>query len=74
MSKVIPGVPESISRDDYIALFASVGIEAKNTTELSFRADGIYATVFERDESGSLVIDTAGDCVVKNTVYIPVED
>jgi len=74
MSKVIEGVPESISRDAYVALFASVGIDAKNTVELSFRPDGIYAMVFERSENGAMVIDAVEGCAVKNAIYIPVED
>ncbi|ERI39188.1 hypothetical protein M707_02745 [Arthrobacter sp. AK-YN10] len=74
MSKTIPSVPESITRDAYVALFTSLGIDAMNTKELSFRPDGVYATVFERTENGALVIDEIEGCAVKNVVYIPVED
>ena len=72
MSKVIPGIPESITRAAYIKLFEAVGIEPRDTKELMFCADGIYATVFARDESGARVIDpTMGP--MNNAIYIPVE-
>ena len=74
MPKTIPGVPESITRDAYIKLFEAAGIEPRNTTELSFKADGIYASVFERTEAGALIIDEVEGCAVKHAIYIPVED
>lgn len=73
MSKVIEGVPESITRDAYIALIAATGIDPHAITELSFKADGIVATVFYTDGSGAKVADKVGETFLKHHVYIPVE-
>ena len=72
MSKVIHGVPEKISRADYIKLFEAVGIEPRDTKELMFCSDGIYATVFARDENGDRIFDPILG-PMNNAIYIPVE-
>jgi len=74
MSKTIPGVPESITRDAYTSLIAATGIDPHAITELSFRANGIYATVFYINERGAKEADQIGETFLKHTVYIPVED
>ena len=74
MSKTIPGVPESITRAAYTSLIAATGIDPHAITELSFRANGIYATVFYINERGAKEADRIGDTFLKHTVYIPVED
>ena len=74
MTKAIPGVPESITRDAYIKLFEAAGIDPCNTTELSFKADGIYATVFYINKQGAREADVLGESFLKHTIYIPVED
>ena len=73
MSKNIPGVPESITREQYKALFEAAGIEPRNTIELTFCADGIYALVMARDEHGDRVVDPVKG-PMNHTIYIPVED
>jgi len=73
MSKVIPGVPESITRDAYIKLIEASGLDPVDIKELMFCADGIYATVFARDENGARVIDPIQG-PMNNAIYIPVED
>ena len=73
MSKVIEGVPESITRDAYISLIAATGIDPNAIHELSFKADGIVATVFHINASGGKVADKIGDTFLKHHVYIPVE-
>lgn len=73
MSKVIEGVPESITRAAYVSLIAATGIDPNAITELSFKADGVVATVFYRNESGAKVADKIGDTFLKHHVYIPVE-
>lgn len=74
MSKEIPGVPESITREAYIKLFEAAGIEPRQTLELSFKADGIYATVFALNADGKRVVDPQVDGFAKHEIYIPVED
>jgi len=73
MSKNIPGVPESITRKQYLDLFDAAGIDPRNTKELMFCTDGIYATVFARDENGARVIDPVQG-PMNHAIYIPVED
>jgi len=73
MSKVIPGVPESITREAYTSLIEATGIDPHAITELSFRADGIYATVFYINEYGAKEADKIGETFLKHNVYIPVE-
>jgi len=74
MSKPIPGVPESITRAAYISLFEAVGIEPRQTLELSFKADGVYATVFALDANGVRICDAENAVFEKHEIYIPVED
>lgn len=72
MTKKIPGVPESLTRAEYISLFDAVGISPDRTLELRFRPNGIYATVVALDDDGIRMID--GDSLAKHEIYVPVED
>lgn len=74
MTKKIPGVPESISRADYIKLIEASGIDPAQMLELNFKADGIYATVFALNDEGRRTLDRSSDGLNKHIVYIPVED
>lgn len=74
MSKTIPGVPESITREAYTSLIEATGIDPCAITELSFRADGIYATVFYINALGAKEADKIGETFLKHNIYIPVED
>ncbi|QDG65848.1 hypothetical protein NIBR502772_06120 [Pseudarthrobacter sp. NIBRBAC000502772] len=74
MSKVIEGVPESITRAAYIKLFESIGIDPRQTLEISLKADGVYATVFALNEESIRTIDNAGNGFNKHIIYIPVKD
>lgn len=73
MAKSIPGVPESITREQYKALFEAAGIDPRNTKELMFCTDGIYATLIARDDNGERVIDPIQG-PMNHAIYIPVED
>ncbi|MGK3957895.1 hypothetical protein ACLKOZ_17085 [Arthrobacter sp. R4] len=72
MAKTIAGVPESITREAYLAMFDGLGIDIHQTKEIRFAADGIYASVFERDEHGNFRVD--GDSLVLSTIFIPVKE
>lgn len=74
MAKTISGVPESITRDQYLSLITSVGFTPEDLRDLQFTAEGIHATVFERAKDGTLRIDDEGTDIVTSTVFIPVED
>jgi hypothetical protein len=72
--KQIDGVPESITRADYLALIESVGLDVKDLRSLEFRMDGIYAEVRARGADGKLVIDVGRDEMATHRIYIPVKD
>lgn len=72
MSKTIPGVPESITREQYIALHDAAGIDPRQTLELSFKADGIHATVFALNFDGKRAYDPNVG-FAKHTIFIPVK-
>jgi len=74
MSKEIPGVPESITREAYIGLFEAAGIKPEQTLQLSFKSDGIYAEVFALDADGKRILDPMVEGFAKHSIYIPVED
>lgn len=74
MSKTIPGVPESLTGEQFASLFTAVGINPEDTTELSFRCDGIYAIVFERTPEGGRMVHADGSGFVKHEIFIPVID
>lgn len=51
--KTIPGVPESITNEQYLGLVAGAGFDVRHVRKLEFRTDGIYAEVYHHDENGS---------------------
>jgi hypothetical protein len=71
-SKKIPGVPETISRDDYVRLIASVGLEPSQVLSICFHATHIEAVVFERDVDNKKIVGHDG--FLKHTISIPVID
>ena len=72
MSKIIPGVPESITREQYLSFFTAVGINPERTMSLKFERDGIHAVVFETAADGSRIITNDGFAM--HTIFIPVID
>jgi hypothetical protein len=71
----VPGVPESITRAEYLALMASVGFsDLDHLRSLEFRADGVYAEVIAQDEAGRSLVDHAANDVAVHKVYVPVKD
>lgn len=52
MSVTIPGVPEKISRSDYLRLIESVGLSIDNLISLEFGSRSITAKVYALNESG----------------------
>jgi hypothetical protein len=75
--KTTNAVPESISRDDYLALIVSVGIDPNEVMSLTFKPDAIEAVVVQRDENGDM-IPNARLCephtVLTHSIIIPVVD
>ena len=68
----IPGVPQSITREQYLALISAVGLDVRKCRTLEFRTDGIYAEVLDRDENNATRIDRTRDEAIIHRVYIPV--
>lgn len=74
MTKTISGIPEFITREQYLAMIASAGFTPEGLLDLQFTAQGVNATVFERTDDGQLRIDDEGTSIVTSTVFIPVKD
>jgi hypothetical protein len=71
----IPGVPQSITRADYIALIESLGLKPNNLVELELSHRSIRAVVFARDADGKMYLDGfERNEVAKHTITIPIVD
>lgn len=73
MSKTIEGIPESFTREQYVALFDAVGLSPYDLVSLEFRAEGVYAEVFERDTTGKRIFSQHDGGFAKHRIFIPVE-
>jgi len=67
MSITIDGVPEFLTRDQYVAIFAAFGFSPQDVIELRAAPDGVHALVKARDEDGKRRYPFA-----KHRVFIPV--
>lgn len=73
MATTINGVPESISRADYLRLIESIGLNPNRLTMLEFRMDGIYADVkAQHPVRGTDMVE--GDEIATHRIYIRVVD
>jgi hypothetical protein len=71
---IVPGVPETISRADYLRLVRSVGFETDELASLRFAYNGIYAVVYALDSDGRRFLDkTSGEPAV-HTIFVRVVD
>lgn len=68
----LPGVPESITRTEYLSLIEATGLDLKDVRKLEFRVHGIYAEVFVRNANGRMQIDDVTDEPFVHRVFIPV--
>ena len=71
-NKIIEGVPESISRQQYLAMIEAVGFNVKKLRTLEFRADGVYATIKASGPDGRDVLER--NEIAEHKVYVPVVD
>lgn len=78
MAIKIEGVPESISRAEYLKLISSVGLDPNNLYSLRFGGSSITAIVFARDpETGVKVLNegnTGDPGYLKHTVIIHIKE
>lgn len=73
MAKKIPGVPESLTRAQFLAIFEAINVDPNETTDLRLAPNGISVTVVARTPNGQLAIDQ-NNSVIKHSVFIPVRD
>ena len=72
MSKTIEGIPEFITMEQYLGLFAACGVTPEQVVELRMAADGVHVLVFAQDGNGKRQIDPRRDSYYKHRVFIPV--
>lgn len=75
----IDGVPESLTREQYVTLIRAAGFDTNELRRLEFRLDGIYAQVKATTAAKRNGIVTTGptpdtDELAVHTVFIPVRD
>lgn len=78
MAIKIEGVPESISRAEYLKMFTDIGLEPRDCKSLRFGANSITAVVFAKHpETGAKILNEgpSGDPGwLKHTVIIHITD
>ena len=58
MSKVIEGIPEFFTQEQYIGLFKAAGVEdPKQVVEFRMAYDGIHVVLFATDADGNRILD-----------------
>lgn len=70
-----PGIPASITRNEYLDLIKALGIDTERLQylqALEFRWNVIYAELAALDDEGHMVID--GDEIAVHKIAIRVED
>lgn len=73
MAKSIPGVPESLTREQFLSIFAAINVDPHETTELHIMPEGISVTVIARNSLGQM-IPGLGKELAKHKVFIPVRN
>lgn len=74
MSKLIKGVPESLTRDQFTQIIESFGFDPTHLTEMRLDATGVHVTVFDFKEDGTKNLLKDGSGYAKNEVHIPLID
>lgn len=75
MSITIPGVPEFLTREQYLAPLRAIGIEPERLVEIRYAHDGIHALVVATlPDSLAAHVDPCRNGVHKHRVFIPVRD
>lgn len=60
MSITISGVPEFLTREQYVGFFEALGLDPRNVVEARAAFDGIHALVFAVDQEGRRIIAEPG--------------
>lgn len=68
----IVGVPESISREAYVSLIRSLGLDPYQVVSIECHPEGVYTIVFAQDSHGNR--QREGEEFAKHEIWIPVVD
>lgn len=71
MSKVIKGVPESLTLEQFTKIIESFGFDPKRIKEMRLDSTGVHVTVFEFREDGTRRLLEDGSGLAKSEVHIP---
>lgn len=75
MSKTIEGVPEFLTREQYLAPLAAIGLNPDVISEIRYASDGVHALVFDRDEEGRIRYHRGKPGgAIKHRVFIPIRN
>lgn len=75
MSITIPGVPEFLTREQYLAPLRAIGFEPERLVEIRYARDGIHALVTAtRPGLLDAYVDSCRNDTYKHRVFIPVRD
>lgn len=72
MSKLIKGVPESLTREQFTEIIESFGFDPKHVKEMRLDSTGVHVTVFEFKEDGTRRLLEDGSGLAKSEVHIPI--
>jgi hypothetical protein len=73
MSVTITGLPDHLTREQYVGIFAAFGFDPSDVAELRAAPDGVHALVFARQPDGRRVL-TRDRGYAKHRVFIPVRN
>lgn len=74
MSITIPGVPEFLTREQYLAPLRAIGFDPADIREIRYAHDGVHALLLARDEHGRKRLDPSTSSYYKHRVFIPIRD
>jgi hypothetical protein len=74
MSITIDGVPDHLTREQYVAIFSAVGFDPNEVIELRAAPDGVHALVFAQHPDGRRILASDRSGYAKHRVFIPVRD
>lgn len=72
MTKLIEGVPETITRAQLCEMLEIIGIDPKTTFSVHMDVDGILAKVFALDAAGKKQVGM--DSMLTHTIHIKIVD
>lgn len=77
MSKTIEGIPDFLTREQYLSIFEAAGLTPNRVIEMRMAHDGVHALVIALDADGNRILATgpAGRAhYEKHRIFIPVRD